>query len=365
MTNAPGLSRQPLSGPFAWTGAEIAASTSWRHELDANLIEEINAGIEAYAASGRPWQEANSSTFPLTGLEGLTTSMREELETGSGIFQLRGVPVERHTPEQMRAFFLALGDHVGMPVSQSLKGERLMAIEDAGENSGDYGTITDSANEGSFRSSRARAFSTAGLRFHTDRCDVVALLCLSQARHGGHSKIASAVAIHNALLERAPDLLAELFTDYPRSRFGEEESDASTHYMLPVFTLEHGKFATHYSRTYIEAAQMNPDVPRLRDAQNAALDILADMAGELCYEMTLQSGDVQFLNNHVIYHARDTYQDDPANGYHRSLLRLWLAMPDSRPLAPSFEVLFGSTQPGTIRGGIWPEGQGPGIGAPA
>lgn len=205
-----------------------------------------------------------------------------------------------------------------------------------------------------FRSSRARAFSTGRLRFHTDRCDVVSLLCVRQAAEGGHSKIASAVAIHDAMLERAPDLLTELFKPYPRSRFGEEARDASTHYMLPVFAMRAGKFTTHYSRTYIEAAQANARVPRISEAQVAALDMLDALANELSFEMTLQPGDIQLLNNHVVYHAREPFVDNADAGKKRLLLRLWLAMPDSRALPESFRVLFGDTSPGALRGGIWP-----------
>ena len=127
--------------------------------------------------------------------------------------------------------------------------------------------------------------------------------------------------------------------------------------MLPVFNLLDGKFTTHYSRTYIEASQENADVPRLRDTQNEALDLLAEVANELCFEMTLQPGDIQLLNNHVIYHARDPYVDNAATGNKRLLLRLWLSMPNSRPLPESYEVLFGPTAPGVLRGGIWPPGK--------
>ena len=179
-------------------------------------------------------------------------------------------------------------------------------------------------------------------------------MCIRQASQGGHSKIASAVAIHNAMRERRPDLLEELFTPYPRSRFGEEVNDASAYYMLPVFAMQDGKFTTHYSRTYIEAAQSNLSVPRLRNTQNEALDLLAELANELCFEMTLRPGDIQFLNNHVIYHARDPFVDNAAAGQNRLLFRLWLAMGNSRQLPKSFEVLFGHTKAGALRGGIWP-----------
>lgn len=346
--------RRPLAGPFVWTGEELGKNERWVQELDAGQIETIASGIEAFARTGLPWQQADAQQLPLGGLDDLLPRIRDELESGTGLFRLRGVPVERFSLDQLKAFYLAFGDLVGQPVSQSLSGERMMHIEDKGARSRDFGVIEAGNSGDDFKSSRSRAMSTGGLRFHTDRCDVVALLCVNQARKGGHSRIASIPAVHNAMLERRPDLLDELFTPYPRSRFGEEESDASAYYMLPVFAVHDDKFTSHYSRTYIEAAQSNPDVPRLRATQDAALDLLADVATELSYEMTLQPGDIQLLNNHVVYHARDPFEDDVAGGRQRLLLRLWMAMPNSRALPPSYEVLFGRTDAGALRGGIWP-----------
>ncbi len=350
----PARTRSPIPGPSAWTGAHIRNDDAWVCQASQAQVAEIEAGMAAFRRSGLPWQAADRHNLPLNGLDDLFERIRDELEEGTGLFRLRGVPVERHSLDMLRAFYLVFGEHVGQPVSQSINGQRLMDIEDEGAKSKDYGVLDQGGSEEGFRSSRARAFSTGGLRFHTDRCDVVSLLCMRQAVHGGHSKIASAAAIHNAMLEQRPDLLDELFTPYPRSRFGEEVSDASAHYMLPVFAMQDGKFTTHYSRTYIEAAQSNPKVPRLRRTQEDALDLLAELANELCFEMTLQPGDIQLLNNHVVYHARDPFQDDPDPGKKRLLFRLWLAMPNSRLLPECYQVLFGHVEPGALRGGIWP-----------
>ncbi len=346
--------RSAIQGPFAWRGDQVGDNTSWVCELTDAQISVIDQAVHDYSRRGLSWQMADADNLSLNELEDLFARIREELEEGTGLFRLRGLPVERYEKDQLKAFYLSFGEHIGVPVSQSVSGQRLMDIEDEGAKAKDYGVIEAGGSAEGFRSSRARAFSTGALRFHTDRCDVVSLLCVRQASQGGHSKIASATAIHNAMLERRPDLLEELFTPYPRSRFGEEVSDASAFYMLPVFALQEGKFTTHYSRTYIEAAQSNPQVPRLRDSQEEALDLLATLANELCYEMTLQPGDIQLLNNHEIYHARDPFVDDAAAGKHRLLFRLWLAMPNSRPLPESHQVLFGHTEPGALRGGIWP-----------
>ncbi len=113
-----------------------------------------------------------------------------------------------------------------------------------------------------------------------------------------------------------------------------------------------GKFTSHYSRTYIESAEMMEGVPKLTPQQIEAMNMLDAVAEEQSFGMTLEPGDIQFLNNHVIYHARTPFEDDAAAGQSRLLYRLWLWMPNSRPLPAGHEVLWRRIDPGVPRGGI-------------
>ena len=119
-----------------------------------------------------------------------------------------------------------------------------------------------------------------------------------------------------------------------------------------MFGLREGRVTSQHARTFVEKAQHIAGVPTLTDAQNAALDLWAEVCEELCYSMDIRAGDVQLLNNHVVYHARSTYEDDPAPGRDRFMMRLWLSMPNSRALPEGFEALWGSIAPGAPRGGI-------------
>src|SRR5262249_6623735 len=113
-----------------------------------------------------------------------------------------------------------------------------------------------------------------------------------------------------------------------------------------------GGFTSQYSRTFVEAAQRIPEIPRMTAARDEALDLLAEMAEELCFEMELRPGDIQLLNNHVIYHARTAFEDDEGTGRDRLLYRRWLSMTHSPALPPGLEVRWGSMEPGALRGGI-------------
>ena len=118
-----------------------------------------------------------------------------------------------------------------------------------------------------------------------------------------------------------------------------------------------GKFTSHSSRTYVEAAQRRPnsEMPRVSDTQWQALDplaeLLAELAEELCFEMYFAPGEIQFVSNHVIYHARSAFEDNH-EGHDRLLLRLWLSMPNRRALPAGHDVLWRAIEPDALRGGI-------------
>jgi hypothetical protein len=344
-----------LSGPDAWQGADMAGSPVWIRELSADALGEIDAALRAVRARGVPWQAITRADFPLPTLAAQLAGVADELERGCGMVKLRRIPVDRYDAEALRQIYVGIAAHVGHVLFQNRRGELMRDIRDEGAEVGRrYGQVS-TGQGGVFLSSYARTLSNGALRFHTDRCDVVALLCVRQAHAGGVSKLASSVAVHNTILRRRPDLLEVLFQDYWRSRFGEEAGGEALAYALPLFGVRDGKFTSHYSRTYIESAQMIEGVPKLTPAQIDALDLLDRVADEQSFGMTLEPGDIQFLNNHVIYHARTPFEDDAAAGQSRLLYRLWMWMPNSRALPVGHEVLWRDTAPGVARGGIGQE----------
>ena len=347
------MTAQPLGGPEAWTGADLARSTDWIWPISAAAVGELDAALAHVERRGIPWRSIRKDDFPLGELARTLVEVQRELEDGRGVVLLRGLPVARYTEDQLRALYFGLGCHLGTPRYQNSRGELIGEVRDELRV---YGEVRQPAMPGRTTdappTSRYKARSSGPLRFHTDRCDVVALLCVRQARAGGKSKVASSVAIHDAMARRRPELRNLLLQDYHRSREGEEAGGESRTYALPVWGIHEGRFTSQYSRTFVEAAQRLPGVPPLSAAQDEALDLLAELAEELCYDMTLIPGDIQLLNSHVTYHARTAYEDDAPSGQDRLLYRLWLSMPNSRALPPGFEVLWGRIEAGALRGGI-------------
>jgi hypothetical protein len=342
--------RRPLEGPAVWRGAALAASGDWIRTLRDAERAEIDIALEQGKRSGSSLFAFGRDDFPLRRTAALLAEINEALEQGRGAVRLRGLPVDRYTEDDVRRIFWGLGCHLGVPLFQNRNGEIMGEVRDEAR---DANPTFAPSEPGKVASSRARARSSGPLRFHTDRCDVIALLCVRNARSGGVSKLASIPMIHNEMLRRRPDLLEELFRDYWRARPKDEDGVfAQPWFALPVFGLRDGCITSQYSRTYVEQAQEFPEVPRLSAAQNAALDLLAEIAEEVCLYSAFEPGDIQLLNNHVVYHGRTAYEDNAAERQDRLLLRLWLSTPDSRALPEGFDVLWGCIEPGAVRGGV-------------
>jgi hypothetical protein len=341
---------QPLAGRAAWHGEELARSGAWVRTFEEVHRKEIDGALAGVKAARAPLFGFGRDDFPLCATAGLLAEISEELENGFGAVRLRGLPVERYSDDDIRRIFWGLGCHLGAAVYQNARGEIMGEVRDE-TNVPDK---TYAATEpGRIVSSRARARSSGPLRWHTDRCDVIALLCVRNAKAGGISKLSSIVTIYNEIMRRRPDLLALLCQDYWRARPADEDGIAATRaFALPVFGVLDGKLTCQYSRTYVEQAQEYSEVPRINAAQNAALDLLAEIAEEACLYAPFVAGDIQLLNNHVVFHGRTAYEDDTATGQERLLLRLWLSMPNSRRLPAGFDRLWGSIEPGVPRGGV-------------
>ena len=316
------------------------------------MLSYLDKAVRSVSAAGVDWHKLERGNFPLERVSEELAFIADYLENGRGLIKLVGLELQRYSGEQLKTLFYGLGCWLGRPAYQSASGELLGEICDEGASVGaTRGQMLDASGK-AFYSSRARAQSTQLLRWHTDRTDVVGLLCVSKPAVGGVSRIASAVAIHDEMVRRRPDLAAVLYEDLERSHLGEEAGGGERTYAIPVWGVRNGKFATHYSRTYVEAAQKLPNVDKLTDQQWQALDMLAALGEELCFEMVLEPGDIQFINNHVVYHARSAFEDDPGSGRRRLLYRVWLSMSNARALPHGYEVLFGTTEAGEMRGGI-------------
>jgi hypothetical protein len=326
---------QPVVDPAGWTADEIARSSEGTHLLSNRHIAELDSAIAALHEQGLGLLDITRERFPLPTLGPLLRDIREELLDGCGFALIRGFPVARYAIEDAAMAFYGIGAWLGRAVSQNAKGHVLGHVRALGGHA--------QANP------LHRGYQTnEALRFHADSCDIVGLLCLRAAKSGGLSAVASSITVYNALLERRPDLVAELVRQWYMDRRGEVPAGKKPWYRLAVYSVKDGYMSSRGGGTHIMSAQRFPEVPRLTDAQREALEVKARLTEELCLYQTFEPGDMQFLHNHVMLHARTAYEDYDEPERKRHLLRLWLTTDGARPLVAAYaERINGIVVPGS------------------
>ncbi len=342
MTQArPAQSRPLIQGPSAWVGADMRERESeWIWHLSPSHVAEIEAALQSVQARGLDIANIRRGDFPLPTLGPELEHLRAEVLNGRGFVLLRGMPVEGRPIAESATAYWGVGTYFGSARSQNAKGHLLGHVYDLGGSSAKDPTV--------------RSYATAERQhFHIDRCDVVALLCLRRAKSGGQSAIVSSMTLHNVMAARRPDLLERLYRSFPVDRRGEVPAGKAPFYEAPVFNEYAGTLSVLYSRLHIGSSQRFPEARRLTAEDIEALDLLANLAGdpELRLDMNFMPGDIQFLHNHTILHARTGYQDWPEVERKRHLLRLWLSPPSARELPPVFKECYGDITIGD-RGGI-------------
>jgi TfdA family taurine catabolism dioxygenase TauD len=333
--------RRKIEGPSAWIGAEMRErEAEWSYRLSPAEIAELEAAAASAQARGLDIADLRREHFPLPTLGRTLERLRGEVLDGRGFVLLRGVPVEGRPLAESAMLYWGIGTYFGTARSQNAKGHLLGHVYDLG------GSSAENPNIRSYATSERQ-------NFHIDRCDVVALLCLRRAKSGGQSAIVSSMTVHNVMAQRRPDLLERLYQPFPVDRRGEVPEGKAPFYDAPVFNEHAGRLSVLYSRLHIGSSQRFAAARRLAPEDIAALDMLAELAGdpELRLDMNFQPGDIQFLHNHTILHARTGYEDWPEPDRKRHLLRLWLAPPGARPLPPVFAECYGDLTIGN-RGGI-------------
>jgi hypothetical protein len=328
---------RPIEAPSVWHGAQMQQSKEWLRPFRAEELAEIDGALQAVKKSGLDLFDIEREHFPLPKFSKELARIAQELETGRGMIMLRGLPLS-YSPEDLQIVYWGLGTHLGTAVSQNKDGELFGVVK----------------NFGKMENTKRRGSKTAdGLEFHADRCDVVGLLCVRKAKSGGASRIVSSAAIHNEVLRRRPDLMDAFYDpELCHSWQGEEPPGYPRYYKRPIFGFRDGYFTGLFSPAYTKFAQEFPEVPRLTDRQREALDLYTALADELALDMHFEPGDIQLLNNHLIYHGRTQFEDYEEEGKKRLLLRLWLSVPCSRPLPQGYEIIYGANGAGAVRGGV-------------
>lgn len=304
----------PIESPAAWRGSDLAADRSWVVELDVDHVDELERAATAVVDAGVELEHVTAERFPLDALAAEIARWRTELAAGRGFLVVRRLPVDRWDRSVIDAAYWLIGHHLGIPGAQNPHGDVLGHVVDTGE---------EATNPS------IRRYRTSGnIDFHCDAADVVGLLCLQKAKVGGQSRIASSVTVFNDVVADRPDLAPRLFEPFQLDLRGEHRPGTPPAVPVAPCAYDGDRLSTFWHSEYFRSAPRHDEIPAFTDEEQVLFDLydgIAETEG-VYLDMWLEPGDMQFVSNHTVIHARTAYEDHPEPDRRRHLLRLWLSL---------------------------------------
>ncbi|KAI1136428.1 Clavaminate synthase-like protein [Hypoxylon sp. FL0543] len=354
-TNSEGLPKelpkglpQQLTGKLVWEGDSLADTYNWTYVLDPNQLDEIDLAVEHFKSLGLPLGYVDQETFPLPQLHSELRRLSDELHSGHGFFVIRGLRVDEHSREENIITYAGLSAHIAP------KRGRQDSKFDGKPAAVTLSHIKDLSGPGRDELIGSPAYTTDKQVFHTDSGDIVSLFALETAAEGGASKLASTWRVYNEIARTRPDLIHTLTENWDVENFSEQQytSRPLMHYQPATESTPKRVVLQYARRSFVGfgALPRSPKIPPITEAQAEALDTLHFLGEKFCVDTYFQKGDIQYVNNLALFHARDGFTN--AGSKQRHLLRLWLRDPENawetpEPLRDRWAQLYENVTPET------------------
>ncbi|HEV8679391.1 MAG TPA: TauD/TfdA family dioxygenase [Stellaceae bacterium] len=310
------MTNTPIEGPSAWRRGDLR-SADYRIALSGAALDEIRHAADELHQFPLPTILRRPDELDMPACRAAMAEVKRVLDAGVRFAIVDRLPLDEIGAEAATAIYWLLSSMVARPVAQSLDGKMIYDVLDTGRAAlPGSGVRPDQTN--------------IELKFHTDNSynttppETVVLLCLRAAKAGGHSRVASFHALHNALVAQRPDVLPRLYRPFWFDRQREFHEGEAPIFAAPVFTAGeelHARFSAHQIRGGYALKGEAID-----EAGAAALAALLDLFDDdtLSADFDLEPGQLQFVDNRVLGHARTEFEDHPEPDRRRHLVRLWL-----------------------------------------
>ncbi|PSN63809.1 Clavaminate synthase-like protein [Corynespora cassiicola Philippines] len=314
-----------VAGSMVWEGSELSPA-KYIHHFNSSDIENIRAAVVYFKLLGLPRTAIQKSTFPLsTELTNRLSSTSAELHNGSGVVVLRGLDAARFNDEEAVIAFVGISAYVApLRATDSYANQTLSHVRDA-----THDTVPVWAKNIGLAGSKI----TSAMDFHSDRFsgDILALHVRNDggAGDGGEQYLSSFWRIYNELLETEPAILETMAAaEWP---FELKQKDKDPYLELgPTLFFSKGKPICQLVKAPLLGSPRIPRdsrMPALSKEQAHALNVVEGLAKRFSVKLDRQKGDIQFINNLSIMHARSAYGTSRQRSP-RHLLRMFLRDPE-------------------------------------
>lgn len=298
-----------MVGKMAWDGRQLDPAEC-TYELTETDIEEIERALRTFKDHCLDGPDIAPNNFPLPSLESKLRVFARNLHSGRGLAVLSGLDPQKYSAEDNALIFLGISSYIGSERGmQDNHGNMMVHVRDAGACGLD-------------KSKSSNKYTPFHSEFY---CDVLALHVRAEPLRGGSLHVASSWDIVNALSHSRPDVVEELLS--PQWQF-ESRGKLFPACTRPLLYVHDGKIILNFSRRPLlgtETRGTEDTVGRLTARQSEALQTIQTVAAERSIKIPPKRGNLIFLNNHGLLHARDRFVDDAVHTRH--IARLWLRNP--------------------------------------
>ena len=311
-----------LTDVRAWDASTVDDSTSWSYTLSETCVSAFEEFIQIQRRSSRPITEMQIQEPLFDACVECLQPVLTALNAGRGFAIVERVPVERYTADDAQAMYWLIGQFLGIPFAQDIRGTLLYRVRDTGQNVAQGARFSVTNAESSFHMDNS---------FGEPIPDFVGLLCLHAAKSGGQSQLISTYALHNELLKNHPDLLKTLYQPFYFDRRGQFKAGESSTSRSPIFHWDGEQLTIRYMNYYITVGHERAGQP-LNPDQQKALSVLEALlqCPDFKVAFDLRPGQMLFTNNRCILHNRTAFKDYPELEQRRHLVRLWLRRKEAK-----------------------------------
>ena len=316
------LSREQGTGRLGHT---VTDSRAWTRDtinpqdciirLNSEVRNEILGMADTIEANPLPTVLRHPSQFEIPATLKLMRDVRSRLDTPPHVAVIDGMPLDEMDAEQAIAAYWVVGQAIGRNVAQKFDGTMIYHVRDTGI-PWQYGV--------------RGSYTSVELLFHNDNAfgislpDYVGLLCLRPAKSGGLSRFCSLHTIHNRMLASYPAELKRLYEPVLWDRQAEHLEGEPVAAWAPVFSYHDERLRTRANPSLIVNGYAVAEVD-MDDAITNAVGALKEVSEdpELWFELPIERGHMQYINNIDIAHYRSEFVDYTDPQKKRHLVRTW------------------------------------------
>ena len=89
------------TGRSVWLGKDLSLTPDWIYHLPREALAEIDGCLQKLRKNGKKLEDIGKQDFPFETIGDEIDSFKQELATGRGFFNLRGIPSEKYSDDEL------------------------------------------------------------------------------------------------------------------------------------------------------------------------------------------------------------------------------------------------------------------------